>query len=176
MSIRIASPADAEAITAIYAPIVRDTVISFEIEPPSVEEMRARVLSTLKLLPWLVSLDEQGAVNGYVYAGRHRERAAYQWSVDTTSYVRADSRGRGVGKALYGALFEELAGLGYFQAFAGITLPNDASVGLHESVGFKPVGTYCNVGFKQGAWRNVGWWQRALQEPSVNPLPPRTFA
>lgn len=94
--------------------------------------MRARVVSTLKLLPWLVSLDEQGVVNGYVYAGRHRERAAYQWSVDTTSYVRADSRGQGVGKALYGALFEELAGLGYFQAFAGIALPNEASVGLHE--------------------------------------------
>jgi phosphinothricin acetyltransferase len=176
MSIRIASPADAEAITAIYAPIVRDTVISFEIEPPSVDEMRARVLSTLKLLPWLVSLDEQGVVNGYAYAGRHRERAAYQWSVDTTSYVRADSRGRGVGKALYSALFAELVGLGYFQAFAGIALPNDASVGLHESVGFKPVGTYRNVGFKQGAWHDVGWWQRALQEPSANPLPPRAFA
>jgi len=176
MPIRIASPADAEAITAIYTPIVRDTVISFEIEPPSVDEMRARVLSTLKLLPWLVSLDEQGAVNGYAYAGKHRERAAYQWSVDTTSYVRADSRGRGVGKALYGALFAELAGLGYFQAFAGIALPNDASVGLHESVGFKPVGTYRNVGFKQGAWHDVGWWQRALQEPAANPLPPRAFA
>jgi len=176
MSIRIAGPADAEAIAAIYAPIVRDTVISFELEPPSADEMRVRVVSTLKLLPWLVSLDERGAVNGYAYAGRHRERAAYQWSVDTTAYVRADSRGRGVGKALYGALFEELAGLGYFQAFAGIALPNDASVGLHESVGFRPVGIYRNVGFKQGAWHNVGWWQRALHEPSANPLPPRAFA
>ena len=176
MSIRIANPTDAEAMAAIYAPIVRDTVISFETEPPSVEKMRARVVSTLKLLPWLVSLDEQGVVNGYVYAGRHRERAAYQWSVDTTSYVRADSRGRGVGKALYGALFEELAGLGYFQAFAGIALPNEASVGLHESVGFKPIGIYRNVGFKRGAWHDVGWWQRSIQEPLANPLPPRAFA
>ena len=111
----------------------------------------------------MVSEDDEGRVDGYVYASRHRERAAYQWSVDVTAYVRDDRRGQGIGKRLYARLFEELARLGYFQAFAGIALPNAASVALHESVGFEPVGVYRKVGYKLGAWHDVGWWQRALQ-------------
>ncbi|MFZ5545066.1 MAG: arsinothricin resistance N-acetyltransferase ArsN1 family B [Pseudomonadota bacterium] len=172
---RTATPDDAEAIAAIYAPIVRDTAISFELEPPTAGQMRERIAATLQRLPWLVSLDAQGEVNGYVYASRHRERAAYQWAVDTTAYVRADSRGQGVGRRLYEALFRTLAELGYFQAFAGIALPNEASVALHESVGFEPIGVYRNVGFKLGAWRDVGWWQKSLQ-PLQTPDEPRRFA
>lgn len=174
MTLRTATPADAEAIAAIYAPIVRDTPISFELEPPTVAQMRERIAVTLQRLPWLVSLDAQGEVNGYVYAGKHRERAAYQWAVDTTVYVRADSRGQGVGRRLYLRLFELLAELGYFQAFAGIALPNEGSVALHESVGFTPLGVYRNVGYKMGAWRDVGWWQRSLQ-PLKPPSEPRPF-
>ena len=173
MIIRTATPDDAEAIAAIYAPIVSDTSISFELEPPTADGMRSRVVSTLKLLPWLVSEDVSGAVSGYVYASRHRERAAYQWSVDVTAYVRADCRGQGIGKALYALLFEELVALGYCQAFAGIALPNDASVALHESAGFRPVGVYRCVGYKHGAWRDVGWWQRELQPPADQPAAPR---
>ena len=173
MTIRIAAPSDAEAVAAIYAPIVRDTTISFELEPPSVDEMRDRIASTLQKLPWLVSLDEHGLVDGYVYAGKHRERAAYQWSVDVTAYVREDARGQGVGKRLYGRLFDELVRLGYFQAFAGIALPNEASVALHESLGFAPLGVYRQVGFKHGAWRDVGWWQKQLQVPTVEPRAPQ---
>ena len=163
---------DAEAVLAIYAPIVRDTTISFELDAPSIEEMRARIASTSAGLPWLVGVDAAGAVIGYVYAGRHRERAAYQWSVDVTAYVRADCRGRGVGKALYARLFELLIAAGYCQAFAGIALPNAASVALHEAIGFEPIGVYRNVGFKHGAWRDVGWWQKTLQLPEL-PQEPR---
>ena len=174
MNIRVAAPADADAIAAIYAPIVASTPISFELEPPTAGEMRQRIVATLERLPWLVSVDAAGAVEGYVYASRHKERAAYQWSVDVTAYVREDARGQGVGKRLYGRLFDELVALGYYQAFAGITLPNAASVALHESVGFHPIGVYRNVGFKCGAWRDVGWWQRPLR-PLDEPSLPRPF-
>jgi phosphinothricin acetyltransferase len=174
MSIRVASPADAGAITAIYAPIVVGTSISFELTPPSVDEMRERIVDTLHELPWLVSVDAQGEVDGYVYAGKHRERPAYQWSVDVTAYVREDVRGQGVGKRLYQALFAKLVALGYFQAFAGIALPNDASVALHESVGFQPIGIYRKVGFKLGAWHDVGWWQKELRSPT-EPSRPTAF-
>jgi L-amino acid N-acyltransferase YncA len=163
--VRLATPEDAEAICAIYAPIVEQTVISFETEAPSVQTISSRIVATLAHLPWLVAVDAQGNVSGYVYASKHRERAAYQWSVDTTAYVREDCRGHGVGKRLYGELFERLIEAGYFQAFAGITLPNAASVALHESVGFAAVGVYRDVGFKLGRWCDVGWWQRRLREP-----------
>ncbi len=162
-TLRLAHPDDAPAITAIYAPIVRDTVISFELEPPTEAQMRERIAATLPRLPWLVSLDAAGQVNGYAYASKHRERAAYQWAVDVSAYVRADTRGQGVGQALYRRLLQLLARQGYFQAFAGIALPNAASVALHESVGFTPLGVYRNVGHKHGQWHDVGWWQCSLQ-------------
>ncbi len=113
-----------------------------------------------------MSEDAHGAVDGYVYASRHRARAAYQWSVDVTAYVREDARGRSVGKRLYTRLFEELPKRGCYQAFAGIALPNAASVALHASVGFEHLGIYRDVGFKLDAWHDVGWWQRSLQPPS----------
>lgn len=175
-TIRPATPDDAPAVAAIYAPIVRETAISFELEPPTVDEMRARIGKTLATLPWLVSLDADGHIDGYVYAGHHRERAAYQWSVDVSAYVRADRRGRGVGRRLYAALFPRLAALGHCQAFAGIALPNEASVRLHESIGFAPLGVYRRVGFKLGAWRDVGWWQKEIQAPPPEPLAPRPLS
>ena len=174
MNIRVVTPSDAEATTAIYAPVVENTSISFELSPPSVDEMRSRIVKTLPDLPWLVSEDTQGSVNGYVYASKHRERPAYQWSVDVTAYVREDARGTGVGKRLYQVLFDELVALGYFQAFAGVALPNDASVALHEAVGFKSIGIYRKVGFKLGAWHDVGWWQKELREPT-EPATPAAF-
>lgn len=178
MKLRTATPDDAAAVAAIYAPIVLHTAISFETEPPDAAEMRARIEKTLSSLPWLVAEDSVGAVCGYAYASKHRERAAYQWSVDTTVYVREDLRGQGVGRALYGALLPLLAELGYCQAFAGIALPNAGSVALHEAVGFEPLGVYRNVGFKHGAWRDVGWWQRSLQPLGLpgEPSEPRPFS
>jgi phosphinothricin acetyltransferase len=173
--IRSATADDAAAVAAIYAPIVRDTTISFELQPPTVDEMRTRIEATLSRLPWLVSLDDDGAVNGYVYAAKHRDPGAYRWSVNTSVYVRGDSRGQGVGKRLYLALLDELRRLGYFQAFAGIALPNPGSVALHESVGFEPIGVYRNVGHKHGAWRDVGWWQRPVQALAAPTAEPRAF-
>ncbi len=180
MRIRTATPADAEAIAAIYAPIVTDTAISFELEAPSVAEMRRRIAATLPQLPWLVGVDEGGEseqharICGHVYASPFRERAAYQWAVEVTAYVRSDCRSTGVGRRLYTRLFEVLTALGYFQVVAGITLPNAASVGLHEALGFEAVARYRNVGHKQGVWRDVGHWQKALQ-PLRDPLPPQPY-
>jgi phosphinothricin acetyltransferase len=136
--------------------------------------MRERITKTLAELPWLVSEDAQGKVSGYVYASKHRERPAYRWSVDVSAYVREDARGQGVGKRLYPALFAELAALGYVQAFAGIALPNQASLALHASVGFQPIGIYRKVGFKLGAWHDVGWWQKELRAPT-EPAEPTAF-
>ena len=175
MRIRTATPDDAEAIAAIYAPIVLETSISFEWVAPTVEDFRARIAKTLARYPWLVAIDDDDRVAGYVYAGSHRDPPSYQWSVNTSVFIRDDSRGQGVGKALYAELFGQLVSLGYYRAFAGIALPNASSVALHESVGFEPLGVYEKVGFKFGAWRDVGWWQKELQPVPKEPAPPRAF-
>ncbi len=169
---RVARAEDAEGILAIYAPIVRETTISFELEPPTVEEMRGRIEATLAKLPWLVC-DSNGEIAGYAYASRHRERAAYQWSVDVSVYVREKERGKGLGRGLYTPLLGMLEDLGYYSALAGIALPNPASVGLHEAMGFRPIGIYRSIGYKLGAWRDVGWWQKQLREYAGEPKPPR---
>ena len=174
VKIRTATALDAPAVAAIYAPLVEGTSISFESVAPEAAEMRERITATLTTLPWLVGEDAQGFVCGYAYAGAHRARPAYRWSVDVTVYVRADARGCGVGRALAKALLEELTALGYAQAFAGIALPNAASVALHESLGFEAIGIYRRVGWKLGAWRDVGWWQRALRDDAP-PAEPRPF-
>jgi phosphinothricin acetyltransferase len=170
--IRLATPADAAPVAAIYRPYVTDSATSFELEPPSPAEMAQRIASALAFAPWLV-LEREGAVAGYAYASRHRDRAAYQWSVDAAVYVAAAHHHSGVGRALYTSLFALLRLQGFYAVHAGITLPNAASVGLHESLGFAPVGVYRAVGFKRGAWHDVGWWQLTLRERAGSPLPPR---
>lgn len=171
MTLRPATPADAAALVAIYAPIVRGTAISFELEPPDAAQMAQRIARTLASLPWLVAVDAAGSVAGYAYASPHRERPAYRWSVDVSTYVHPEHRRLGIGRALYGALLADLHRRGYWQAFAGIALPNPASIALHESSGFVHIGTYRNVGFKLGSWHDVGWWQRPLRTPAVDGLP-----
>lgn len=172
--IRLATPQDAEAVQDIYAPIVRDTVISFEVEPPSVAEMRQRIVDTLAQWPWLVC-EHDGEVLGYAYAGKYRVRAAYQWSVDVSIYNHERGRRRGIGRALYSALLRALTVQGFYNAQAGITLPNVASVGLHEAMGFRPIGVYRKIGHKLGAWHDVGWWQLVLQPHATTPVPPRSL-
>jgi phosphinothricin acetyltransferase len=170
--IRLALPEDAEQIAAIYAPFCIEAAVSFEYLAPTASEMAGRIRKITERLPWLV-LDEDGTIAGYVYASPHRERAAYQWSVDVAAYVGADYRRRGVGSALYTALFRLLAAQGYFKAYAGVTLPNPASERLHESMGFERVGEYHGVGYKFGKWHDVRWYQRSIQPEQLEPVPPR---
>jgi L-amino acid N-acyltransferase YncA len=168
--IRLAQPRDGAQLAAIYAPSVTDTPASFELVVPDAAEMGRRVSATLAYAPWLV-LEEGAEIVGYAYGSRHRERAAYQWSVDVTVYVRADQHRRGVGRALYEPLLELLRAQGFYAAHAGITLPNASSVGLHEALGFRPAGVFPGVGYKAGAWHDVGWWQRELRPRSNEPPP-----
>jgi L-amino acid N-acyltransferase YncA len=175
--IRIATEQDAPAVTAIYAPVVTESAISFEIIAPTAAEMARRIGATLPRLPWLVcEPDHDAGIAGYAYAGRHREREAYQWSVEVSVYVRATDRRRGVGQALYQSLLAILTLQGFLNAYAGITLPNPASVALHESIGFRPVGAYNRVGYKLDIWHDVGWWQKALGTHPARPAPPRALA
>jgi L-amino acid N-acyltransferase YncA len=166
--IRHVDPArDAAPCADIYAPYVSDTVISLEEVPPTAAQIQARMERTAKRYPWLIAEDEAGgATAGYAYAGEHRERAAYRWASDVTVYLSPAYQRRGIGRALYTALFDLLVFQGIYVACAGITLPNEASVGLHESMGFLPVGVYKRVAWKFGSWHDVGWWQLQLVEPS----------
>jgi L-amino acid N-acyltransferase YncA len=174
IGLRPAEQRDAQAIAAIYAPIVRDTFISFETEPPSASIMAERIEAAQRRYPWLVATMGD-AVVGYAYGGALRPRAAYQWSVEVTAYVAETAREKGVGRRLYGSLLAMLRAQGFHGAFAGIALPNDASVRLHEAVGFRPLGIYREVGFKFGAWRDVGWWRLALAEGDTAPSEVVTF-
>jgi len=172
--VRLAEPRDAAGVHAIYAPIVESTAISFEIEPPTAEEMARRIARTMPAHPWLVA-EDQGQLAGYAYAGPFRSRPAYQWSVEVSAYIQRDWWRRGVGRSLYTVLLAVLALQGYREACAGITLPNPASVGLHQALGFAPVGVYRRVGWKLGAWQDVGWWQRSLTESRQQPGEPQTL-
>jgi L-amino acid N-acyltransferase YncA len=171
MQIRDADAArDAAACAALYAPYVRDTPISLEETPPTAAEIAQRIDDTTRSHPWLVAHDGDALI-GYAYATRHRERACYRWATDVTVYVDPHRQRTGVGRALYEALFDRLSAQGFRIACAGITLPNEASVGLHESLGFRPVGTYRNIGWKLGTWHDVGWWQLLLGECAASESP-----
>jgi len=172
VDVRMARVLDAAPIAAIYAPSITHGATSFELEPPTATAMAERVAGVLAFAPWLVGLDAAGRVIGYAYASPHHERAAYRWSVNVAIYIDAAHHRRGVGRRLYASLFTLLRMQGFYLAHAGITLPNASSVGLHEALGFRPVGIYRNVGWKLGAWRDVGWWQLELQERPAIPTPP----
>ena len=176
MLIRHADPArDAGACAAIYAPFVTDSGVSMEEQAPDEREFAGRIERISRTHAWLVA-ERDGAVIGFAYASPHRERPGYRWAADVAVYVSAAERRRGVGRALYEALLPLLARQGLYVACAGITLPNDASVALHEAVGFTPVGVYRGIGLKNGSWRDVGWWQAELipqgAPPRTSPGPP----
>jgi phosphinothricin acetyltransferase len=170
--IREADPSrDAPACAAIYGPYVRDTPISFEEAPPTGAELERRMREILRVYPWLVA-ERDGAAAGFAYASPHRTRSAYRWAADVSVYVDPAHHREGVGRALYARLFELLRTQNLLIACAGITLPNPASVALHEALGFEPVGIYRRIGYKHGAWRDVGWWQLALAEQPIPPPEP----
>ncbi|HEY6759809.1 MAG TPA: GNAT family N-acetyltransferase [Baekduia sp.] len=175
MVVRDATVDDAAACAAIYAPYVTGTAVSFELEPPPVEEMAARIARAAARWAWLVLEDGEGGggrVVGYAYGGPFAARAAYRWSCEVSVYLELGRRRTGGGRALYEALLERLAARGYRRVMAGMTLPNDASAGLHRALGFEPVGVYRKVGYKDGAWHDVAWVQRTLvgdDAPVVEP-------
>jgi phosphinothricin acetyltransferase len=174
-SIRVATPDDAQDILAIYAPYCISSHVSFELVAPSEQQMRDRIERTTAIYPWLVG-EIDGKVGGYVYASQHRERAAYRWAVDVAVYIAAEHHRRGLGRALYTSLFAILREQGYYQAYAGITLPNAGSNGLHEAVGFRKIAVFPHVGYKLGRWLDVGWWRLQLMAETAEPAEPRPFS
>lgn len=169
---------DADACAAIYAPFVRDGAVSFEEEPPTGTEFGERIARTSLTHPWLVA-ERDGAVAGFAYASPHRARAAYRWAAEVAVYVDPARHRAGTGRELYAALLPLLRRQGLHVACAGITLPNAASIGLHEAFGFEPVGVYRGIGYKAGAWCDVGWWQLRLAAgdgPPAEPLGPQRLS
>ena len=161
MKIRQATLSDAEQISEIYLPIVAETTISFETNPPDSEEIARRIGTILDSHEWLVAFDHDG-ITGYAYASQYRARHAYRYAVETTAYVHERCRGQGVGKYLYDALFKSLDTLDFHTAYAGIALPNLASVALHKAVGFESIGVFKEAGLKFEKWHDVSWWQRKV--------------
>ncbi|WP_267639591.1 GNAT family N-acetyltransferase [Haloarchaeobius amylolyticus] len=173
-AIRPATRDDAGAIHDIYAPFVAETAVSFETEVPSREAIAGRITDTQEQFPWLVC-EVDGAVAGYAYGHAHRGRGGYRWSAESSVYVAEAHLRRGVARGLYESLFTVLALQRYVNCYAGIVLPNDASVTFHESMGFERVGRYEDVGYKHGEWRDTLWLRRELREPPADPAEPRPF-
>lgn len=167
-TVRLARPEDGAAVAAIYRPAVVERATSFELQAPDSAEMSKRITACVEHLPWLVAEDADRVV-GYAYASAHRVRPAYQWSVDVSAYVGGDRHRRGVGRALYEALFRVLVLQGHVNAYAGIALPNEASEAFHRAMGFMPVGVYRGVGYKLGAWHDVAWFERLLAPRDASP-------
>ena len=172
--LRIAIPGDAEPILKIYAPYIENTSFTFETEVPTIDSFKERISSYLQNWPWLVC-EINGVIAGYAYGVKHRERAAYQWSIESSVYVHDDYQRIGVARALYTALIEILKLQEFRNLYAVINLPNDKSVSFHEKLGFEYFATYKNVGYKLGRWKNVGWWQLQLNEYSIEPESPLKF-
>lgn len=175
MRIRLATRDDAAAIADIYAPYCTNSSITFEIEPVTANAMAERITKLGEKFPWLVA-EENGSVIGYAYSAPHHERAAYRWSSNVSVYVDDRFHRRGIGRTLYESLFKVMRLQGFVNAIGGITLPNPPSVALHESLGFQLVGVYRQIGYKLGAWRDVGWWQLPLSNDSSEPRGPLAIA
>jgi len=171
MQIRLVSPSDAPQIRDIYAPIVRETPISFEYSVPEIDEIEARITKTLQQYPWLVC-EIDGQIAGYTYGSSFRSRTAYQWTTEVTAYIHSSFHRHGIGRGLYTSLFAILQKQGYFNAVSVIAMPNDASIGLHESMGFEKIGIFKNMGYKLEGWHDTGWWQLELCPMPINPQPP----
>jgi phosphinothricin acetyltransferase len=172
--LRLAEPDDGPALAEIYRPAVTDSATSFELDPPDGAEMAERAARILERTPWLV-YDRDGVVLGYAYAGPHRPRPAYQWSVEVSAYVHPNARRLGVARALYTALFAALVVQGFRNAYAGVALPNEASLKLHTAMGFTSVGVFRGIGYKQRKWHDVAWFERTLAPRDPTPELPRAL-
>lgn len=172
--IRLAVENDSASILEIYAPFITGTVITFECDVPIVTEFGKRITNIEKKYPWLIC-EINGNAAGYAYASQFNERAAYDWSVDFSVYIKPEYHRKKIGKALYFALFELLKVQGYYNAYAGITLPNIKSEGFHQSFGFRSVGVYKNAGYKFGSWHDVKWFELKIQDYSQTPATPKSI-
>jgi L-amino acid N-acyltransferase YncA len=171
-AIRLADPAlDAESVAVIYRPAVERSVASFEEAPPTAAGMSDRMRATLERLPWLVA-ESAGEVVGYAYAGPHRSRPGYRWSVEISVYVAPERQSEGIGRTLYDRLLEILRRQGYVNVYAGLTLPNPASERLHEAIGMRRIGVYERIGYKFDAWHDVAWYGLRLADPEGPPAEP----
>lgn len=168
MLIRLAKTEDAKDMLEIYGPIVLETATSFEVDIPSSNEFEQRILTYGQKAPWLVA-EIGGKVVGYAYATDHRSRKAYQWNQEVTVYVHHDFRKQGIARKLYLLLLDMLQFMGFCKAIAVITLPNDASIGFHRSLGFRHIGEMKNIGFKLGKWHSTSWWDIDLHEGNQPP-------
>jgi L-amino acid N-acyltransferase YncA len=175
MKIRLATVEDASGILQIYAPYIRDTSLTFETDVPTIEAFQQRIENYLQNWPWLLC-DDEGLIAGYAYASRYRERVAYQWSVECSVYIHDQYHHAGIGKALYEALLAILKMQGYRNVYAVINLPNEASVRFHEHCGFSFFAEFPKVGYKLGQWKNVGWWQKKINDYDFDPEPPVKFS
>jgi L-amino acid N-acyltransferase YncA len=173
--LRVARPTDADAMLQIYAPYIRNTSFTFETEVPDSSQFADRIAHYLQSYPWLV-YEVDNKVAGYAYAARHRERTAYQWSVEASVYIHDDFQRRGIATILYEALIRMLKQQGFRNVYAVINLPNEKSVSFHESLGFSYFATYEQVGYKLGKWKNVGWWRLVINEFDDEPAEPLKFS
>lgn len=173
-NIRLATESDSQSLLEIYAPFIKETVITFEYEVPMISEFSSRISSTLKKYPWIVcEIDDR--IAGYAYASKYRERPAYDWSVDTSVYIHPTYHRKKIASALYYCLFEILKLQGFYNAYAAIVSSNTKSVGFHESFGFKPIGVYHNVGYKFDQWHDVKWVEKTIREHKKSPEKPKTI-
>lgn len=175
MILRIAHRDDAEDVLKIYAPFIRETSLTFEIEIPSVTDFSNRITSYLKDWPWIIA-ESDGEIAGYAYASKYRERKGYQWSVECSIYLAEQFMSSGIATRLYAALFDILKLQGYRNVYAVINLPNDRSVRFHEKMGFKWFATYEKVGYKLGKWKDVGWWVLIVNDYDLEPSSPIPFS
>lgn len=178
VAIRAARPSDAAAIAAIYAPYVLTGTVSFEAEAPDTRAMGRRMAQSNGYYPWLVATngEDDDGVLAYAYANEFRDRPAYKYVVETSFYVAGAIVGQGVGRLIYEALVDTLRAQGFTQAIGVLSLPNDHAIRNHEAVGFRRAGVYREVGFKQGRWIDVGFWQCELNESRTPPAEPRPFS
>lgn len=156
--IRPAAAVDAPSICEIYNHHVRETVVTFEEQPVADDEMARRIAETTATYPWLVS-EIDGSIAGYSYASSWKRRSAYRYAAESTIYMAPQFAGRGLGSELYRALIAAMRSRGLHCAVGGISLPNPASIALHEKLGFKPIGHFREVGWKFGSWVDVGYWE-----------------
>ncbi|GHE62922.1 GNAT family N-acetyltransferase [Roseivirga thermotolerans] len=170
ISIRIVKLSDAAPMLSIYSPIVQETATSFELTPPPLEEFEQRILTYGTKAPWLVA-EENGVVTGYAYATDHRSRKAYQWNQEVTVYVHPNHRNKGIARKLYLQLLHMLQAMNYCKAIAVITVPNQASIGFHQALGFRHIGEMKNVGYKLGRWHTTSWWDLDLHQSDASPQP-----